>query len=101
MDAINVHLSPHPLGAGVTAPEFTLKSTPDQAVSLSEFRGQPVALAFYPADFAGTDFENGLVAQTPLGRAGQPGDIASVAVFLASADSGWITGERIVTSGGL
>ena len=53
------------------------------------------------AGFAGTDFENGLVAQTPLGRAGQPGDIASVAVFLASADSGWITGERIVTSGGL
>ena len=52
MDAINVHLSPHPLGAGVTAPEFTLKSTPDQAVSLSEFRGQPVVLAFYPADWS-------------------------------------------------
>ncbi len=51
--------------------------------------------------FTGSDFEKGLVAQTPLGRVGHPGDIASVAVFLASDDSGWITGERIVTSGGL
>jgi 3-oxoacyl-[acyl-carrier protein] reductase len=33
--------------------------------------------------------------------AGQPGDIASVAVFLASDDSGWITGEVIIASGGL
>jgi len=37
---------------GETAPDFTLHSTPDQAVSLSEFRGQPVILAFYPADFS-------------------------------------------------
>ena len=51
--------------------------------------------------FTGSDFEKALVAQTPLGRVGRPGDIASVAVFLASDDSGWITGERIVTSGGL
>ncbi len=51
--------------------------------------------------FTGSDFEEGLVAQTPLGRVGHPGDIAAVAVFLASDDSGWITGERIVTSGGL
>jgi len=49
----------------------------------------------------GTDFEAGLVAQTPLGRMGQPGDITPVAVFLASADAGWVTGEIIVTSGGL
>ncbi len=40
------------LGAGVPAPEFSLKSTPDQLVSLSEFRGQPVILAFYPADWS-------------------------------------------------
>jgi 3-oxoacyl-[acyl-carrier protein] reductase len=33
--------------------------------------------------------------------AGQPGDIASVAVFLASADSGWITGEQLLASGGV
>lgn len=53
------------------------------------------------AGFLGTDFEKGLVAQTPLGRIGQPGDIASVAVFLASDDSGWLTGEQILAGGGL
>jgi peroxiredoxin len=37
---------------GEAAPDFTLHTTPDQAVSLSEFRGQPVILAFYPADFS-------------------------------------------------
>ena len=40
------------LQAGSRAPDFTLKSTPDQSVSLSEFRGQPVILAFYPADWS-------------------------------------------------
>ena len=40
------------LEAGAPAPEFSLKSTPDQLVSLSEFRGQPVILAFYPADWS-------------------------------------------------
>jgi 3-oxoacyl-[acyl-carrier protein] reductase len=39
-------------------------------------------------------------AQTPLGRIGQPRDIASAALFLASADSSWITGETFVISGG-
>ena len=38
--------------AGTAAPEFTLHSTPDQTVSLSEFRGNPVILAFYPADWS-------------------------------------------------
>lgn len=42
-----------------------------------------------------------LVARTPLGRLGQPVDIAKVAVFLASDDSAWLTGERISASGGL
>ena len=41
-----------PLPAGVAAPDFTLQSTPDQAVNLSDFRGQPVVLAFYPADWS-------------------------------------------------
>jgi 3-oxoacyl-[acyl-carrier protein] reductase len=50
---------------------------------------------------SGGDFEAGLVAQTPLGRIGQPGDIASVAVFLASDDSAWMTGEIVIASGGL
>jgi 3-oxoacyl-[acyl-carrier protein] reductase len=53
------------------------------------------------AGFIGSDFEKGLIAQTPLGRAGQPDDIASVATFLASDDSRWITGESILTTGGL
>ena len=43
---------PHPLAAGTPAPDFSLRSTPDQKVSLSEFRGQPVILAFYPADWS-------------------------------------------------
>jgi 3-oxoacyl-[acyl-carrier protein] reductase len=55
----------------------------------------------HSAGFHGTDFEKSLVAQTPLGRVGQPGDIASVAVFLASDDSGWLTGEQILAGGGL
>ena len=53
------------------------------------------------AGFAGTDFEKALVAQTPLGRAGRPEDIAKAAVFLASDDAGWVTGEKIIVSGGL
>ena len=40
------------LQPGTPAPDFTLRSTPDQSVSLSEFRGQPVILAFYPADWS-------------------------------------------------
>mgnify|MGYP000206040916 CR=1 FL=1 len=49
----------------------------------------------------GSDMEKNLVAMTPLGRAGQPDDIADVAVFLASDDSRWITGEHLTVSGGL
>jgi len=40
------------LPAGAAAPDFTLKSTPDQSVSLNDFRGRPVVLAFYPADWS-------------------------------------------------
>src|ERR1700742_3958001 len=40
------------LPRGAQAPDFTLKSTPDQSVNLSDFRGQPVILAFYPADWS-------------------------------------------------
>jgi 3-oxoacyl-[acyl-carrier protein] reductase len=55
----------------------------------------------HTAGFIGSDFESHFVAQTPLGRIGQPGEIASIAVFLASDDSGWLTGEQLVASGGL
>lgn len=51
--------------------------------------------------FAGSDFEKAAVAQTPLGRVGQPRDIASIAVFLASDDAAWLTGEQLIASGGL
>jgi peroxiredoxin len=40
------------LTAGITAPEFKLPVTPDQRLALSELRGRPVILAFYPADFS-------------------------------------------------
>ena len=53
------------------------------------------------AGFIGSDFEAGTVAQTPLGRLGQPDDIASIAVFLASDDSRWLTGEHLLAGGGL
>ncbi len=55
----------------------------------------------HAAGVIGSDFAKQLVAQTPLGRMGQPEDIAPVAVFLASADSGWLTGEILLASGGL
>jgi 3-oxoacyl-[acyl-carrier protein] reductase len=47
-----------------------------------------------------SDFEKQVVATTPLGRIGQPGDIGKVAVFLASEESGWMTGELLYVSGG-
>ena len=53
------------------------------------------------AGLIGSDFEKGIVAQTPLGRLGQVDDIASVATFLASNDSQWLTGELVRTGGGL
>jgi 3-oxoacyl-[acyl-carrier protein] reductase len=53
------------------------------------------------AGFIGSDFEKHLITQTPLGRTGQPQDIAKVAVFLASDDAGWITGEYLRAGGGM
>jgi 3-oxoacyl-[acyl-carrier protein] reductase len=52
------------------------------------------------AGVIGSESEENLVKATPLGRMGQPGDIARVAVFLASDESGWITGQKIPVSGG-
>ncbi|HEV2435529.1 MAG TPA: glucose 1-dehydrogenase [Verrucomicrobiae bacterium] len=54
----------------------------------------------HAAGFIGSDFQKQAEAQTPLGRIGQPQDVATVATFLASADSGWITGETFLVSGG-
>lgn len=52
------------------------------------------------AGIIGSEFEQIVVKETPLGRIGRPHDIARVAVFLASEESGWITGQRIPVSGG-
>ena len=55
----------------------------------------------HTAGFIGSEFQTALVGQTPLGRIGQPDDIANVAVFLASDDSAWLTGEQLLATGGL
>jgi 3-oxoacyl-[acyl-carrier protein] reductase len=55
----------------------------------------------HAAGIAESDFRKQTEAQTPLGRIGQPQDIAPAAVFLASDDSAWITGESFYITGGL
>jgi 3-oxoacyl-[acyl-carrier protein] reductase len=55
----------------------------------------------HSAGFVGSDFEKAIVSQTPLGRSGQPGDIAAIAVFLSSDESAWLTGEHLLATGGL
>ena len=56
---------------------------------------------FHTGGFAGSDFEKQMIAQTPLGRLGQPGDVAPVVSFLASSDAAWVTGEVIYVAGGM
>ena len=52
------------------------------------------------AGMIGSDFDKAAAAETPLGRIGQPQDIATAAAFLASTDSGWLSGQTIYASGG-
>lgn len=82
---------------GVFAKEFAAKKIRVNSINpgLVETEGT------HSAGFVGSEMEKGFVAQTPLGRIGQPSDIASVAVFLASNESGWLTGELQYASGGL
>jgi 3-oxoacyl-[acyl-carrier protein] reductase len=54
----------------------------------------------HSAGVIGSDFQTTFERQTPLGRIGQVSDITPLAVFLASNDSGWLTGETLVASGG-
>ncbi len=54
----------------------------------------------HSAGFTNSDFRRETEAQTPLGRIGQPQDIAPAAVFLASDESAWVTGETLYISGG-
>jgi 3-oxoacyl-[acyl-carrier protein] reductase len=53
------------------------------------------------AGIIGSDLAKDVLAQTPLGRIGQPDDVAKIAVFLASDDSAWMTGEQLLVAGGL
>jgi len=62
--------------------------------------GLVVTEGTHSAGIAGSEFETTAVAGTPLGRVGQPKDIAGVAVFLASGEAGWVTGQTIYASGG-
>jgi len=55
----------------------------------------------HAAGFIGSDFQKHTEATAPLGRIGQPDDIAPLAVFLASDDSRWLTGETLIASGGI
>ncbi len=55
----------------------------------------------HAAGLAGSDFQRGVEAQSPLGRVGQPPEIGPAAVFLASADSDYMTGENLYIAGGL
>ena len=55
----------------------------------------------HTAGFTGSDFEKALVLQVPFGRVGQPDEIADIAVFLASKESRWLTGETVIASGGM
>jgi len=63
--------------------------------------GYVVTEGTHTAGIAGSEMEAGFVAQTPLGRSGQPDDIAGVVAFLASDDARWVTGEVINASGGV
>jgi 3-oxoacyl-[acyl-carrier protein] reductase len=54
----------------------------------------------HAAGLAGGEFEARAIANSPLGRAGQPGDVAAAVAFLASAEASWITGESLRVAGG-
>jgi 3-oxoacyl-[acyl-carrier protein] reductase len=56
---------------------------------------------FKAAGIEGSDFEKGMIQNTPLGRIGQPDDVASVVAFLASDDARWVTGSLLQAAGGL
>lgn len=55
---------------------------------------------FHTAGLSESDFRKKVESQTPLGRIAQPGDISRAAVFFASEDSGWLTGQIVIAAGG-
>ena len=82
---------------GVFAREFGAKKIRVHSIN----PGMVETEGAHTAGFIGSDFQTQVVATTPLGRIGRPEDIASVAVFLASDDSAWLTGEQLLASGGM
>ncbi|QGY02515.1 glucose 1-dehydrogenase [Methylobacterium mesophilicum SR1.6/6] len=82
---------------GVLANELAPRKIRVNAVS----PGYVVTEGTRTAGVTGSEMEAGLVAQTPLGRAGQPDDIAGVVTFLASDGARWVTGEEINVGGGI
>jgi 3-oxoacyl-[acyl-carrier protein] reductase len=82
---------------GVLAKELGPKKIRVNAIS----PGMVETEGTHSAGFIGSDFEKAMVAQSPLGRIGQPDDIAEIAVFLASNDSRWLTGEQLLATGGI
>lgn len=83
--------------SGVLANELAPRNIRVNVVS----PGFVVTEGTHTAGVVGSDMEAALIAQTPLGRAGQPDDIAGVVAFLAADDSRWLTGENITASGGI
>ena len=82
---------------GVLANELAPRKIRVNAVS----PGYVVTEGTHTAGIVGSEMAAGVVAQTPLGRAGQPDDIAGVVAFLASDDARWVTAEVITASGGI
>lgn len=102
--------TPLPTGSVYSATKAAMDAI---TVSLSkEFSGRNIRInsilpgiveteGSHAGGFIGSEAERNMIAKTPLGRVGQPEDIAKVAVFLASDDAAWITGEKIAVSGGI
>jgi 3-oxoacyl-[acyl-carrier protein] reductase len=63
--------------------------------------GVVVTEGTHSAGIIGSDCESSALSRTPLGRLGQPDDVAAIAVFLASDDARWLTGEHLAASGGM
>jgi 3-oxoacyl-[acyl-carrier protein] reductase len=63
--------------------------------------GMVVTEGSQAAGFIGSEMSTAIISQTPLGRLGQPEDIAKVVTFLASDDAGWLSGEQVLAGGGL
>jgi 3-oxoacyl-[acyl-carrier protein] reductase len=104
-----VAVSPQPSGSVYSATKAAVDAiTRSLAIELGPKRirvnsvnpGMIETEGVHTAGFLGTDFHKKLLAETPLGRIGRPDDIAKAALFLASDDSGWVTGETLIVSGG-